>query len=231
MTTPIVEKDEPSYNMNHPGNTRQRSSDDGTVVGDEPPRVQPINTGRPRGNSHLTVDMNMDSHRSPVSPSRNREEAYRLDDELEMLKVERQISASALSNERDHSLNRSLARTRSRTRREEVIDEFDVSTEPIHAKTAVYRPPENPSTNISKFFKKVHNSSFLVRYVTYISPLVLIILIPLLLGIFVFPNATVGGVELVWFSIWLEVVWLTLWAGRVSDAYRLLVDDTLTLII
>lgn len=42
----------------------------------------------------------------------------------------------------------------------------------------------------------------------------LILLIPLLLGALLFTNATVGGVELVWFMIWLEIVWLTLWAGR-----------------
>lgn len=35
------------------------------------------------------------------------------------------------------------------------------------------------------------------------------------MGALVFPNANVGGVSLVWFSIWLEIVWLTLWAGRI----------------
>jgi hypothetical protein len=37
-----------------------------------------------------------------------------------------------------------------------------------------------------------------------------------LVAIFAFPNASVGGVELLWFSIWLMIIWLTLWAGRVS---------------
>ena len=49
----------------------------------------------------------------------------------------------------------------------------------------------------------------------YITPPVLILLIPLLLGVFVFKTATVGGVRLQWFMIWLEIVWLTLWAGRI----------------
>ncbi|KAM3418217.1 hypothetical protein BST61_g4220 [Cercospora zeina] len=45
-------------------------------------------------------------------------------------------------------------------------------------------------------------------------PITLILLIPLLLGALVFKRATVGGVYLMWFMIWLEIVWLTLWAGR-----------------
>ena len=83
-----------------------------------------------------------------------------------------------------------------------------------------YKPPENPTTKFSKFFKKLHGSSWIVRYITYISPVVLLILIPLLIGIFAFPDANVGGVELLWFSIWLMIVWLTLWAGRVCTSVR-----------
>jgi hypothetical protein len=56
----------------------------------------------------------------------------------------------------------------------------------------------------------------LVRYFVYITPLVLVILLPLLLGALLFKNATVGDVYLMWFCIWLEIAWLTLWAGRVS---------------
>lgn len=63
---------------------------------------------------------------------------------------------------------------------------------------------------------KVHESSIIIRYFTYIIPLVLILLIPLLLGGLVFKDANVGGVYLMWFMVWLEVVWLSLWAGRVS---------------
>ena len=28
-------------------------------------------------------------------------------------------------------------------------------------------------------------------------------------------RSSVGGVQMVWFCIWLEIVWLTLWAGRI----------------
>ena len=132
-----------------------------------------------------------------------------------MLQVEREVSNQE-GLRRDQSQSRSLRKQR--TRHEDPIDEFDAATNPLHEKAALYKPPENPSTNLSKFFKKVHNSSFLVRYIVYITPLVLIILIPLLLGALLYKDASVAGVEMVWFCIWLEIVWLTLWAGRVSHS-------------
>jgi len=41
-----------------------------------------------------------------------------------------------------------------------------------------------------------------------------VLLIPFFLSICSFPEATVGGIFLFWFSTWLEIVWLSLWAGR-----------------
>lgn len=196
------------YNMTH-----QRSSDDdGTVVGDDS-----VHQNRERSNSHLTVQTDMGIGIAPMnslkSPSQTREQANRLDDDLAMLQAERQVSRQNEELDRENSQSRSVRRTRSR--REDPIDEFDAATNPLHEKAAVYKPPEHPTTSLSKLVKKIHNSSFLVRYFTYITPLVLIILIPLLLGAFIFKNASVGGVQLIWFCIWLEIVWLTLWAGRI----------------
>jgi small-conductance mechanosensitive channel len=61
------------------------------------------------------------------------------------------------------------------------------------------------------------------RYVGYATPVALILLIPILLDIYAYKNQSkpVGGphgVELLWFGIWLEVVWLTLWAARLVTA-------------
>lgn len=232
MTTPIVEKGDPL-------NPHRRSSDeDNTVVGDgslNPSRNGDM-PGRFRSNSHLTVDTAQDHYsstmekmRSMQSPSQTREQAHRLDDDLAMLQVERQVSASNQSEEKGGGLSHSKSMARTRSRREEPVDEFDAATNPLHEKAAVYKPPENPTTVLAKFFKKVHGSSFLVRYFVYITPLVLIILIPLLLGVFLFNEASVGGVKLVWFCIWLEIVWLTLWAGRVSCRQIIFTRATLTI--
>jgi small-conductance mechanosensitive channel len=227
MTTPNIERPEPTYNMDStsqplPVNHRQRSSDeDGTVVGD-PLSQQHSNTRddtvraetRPRSGTHLTVETAHDIHymKSIQSPSQTREQASRLNDDLAVLAIEQNLEDSEALH-RGQSLNRSM--TRQRSRREDLIDDFDAATNPLHETAARYKPPENPSTKFGKFFKRIHNSSWLVRYFTYITPMVLLILVPLLVGALAFPSANVGGVKLVWFSIWLMIVWLTLWAGRV----------------
>lgn len=207
----------------HPAAHQRSSDDDGTYVGEDlshqhsntsaaQPNPPKLATGaRPRSGTHLTVETQYDYPHNLQSPSQTREQASRLDDDLAVLQIERGIiDAEAL--ERGHSVSRSMQRVRSR--RDEPIDDFDAATNPLHEQAARYKPPENPTTKFSIFFKKLHNSSWVVRYFTYITPLVLIILIPLLLGALAFPDANVGGVELVWFSIWLMIVWLTLWAGR-----------------
>lgn len=201
----------------------QRSSDDdGTFVGEDLTQQHSYEEthptrghGRSRSGTHLTVDTAYDipAMRTMQSPSQTREQASRLNDDLTVLQIEQGLSAQDTLN-RNESLNRSI--TRQRSRREDLVDDFDAATNPLHEQAAKYTPPENPTTSFSKFFKKVHNSSWLVRYFTYITPLVLLILIPLLVGVFAFPNAHVGQVKLVWFSIWLLIVWLTLWLGRVS---------------
>ncbi|PVH99170.1 mechanosensitive ion channel-like protein family [Periconia macrospinosa] len=228
MVTPVdSDRPEPTFEMHsnthipstgpsyHPPNTRS-SDDDGTFIGEDLSQqgsqaaaVPPV--GRPRAGSHLTVDtVHYERSRSITSASQTREQASRLNDDLAMLQVERQIS-----NQDDlDRISTSRSMRRQRSRRTDPVDDFDEATNPLHEKAALYSPPENPNTRFSQFFKKVHNSSFLVRYFTYITPLVLLILIPLLLGVFVFKNAHVGHVSLLWFCVWLEIVWLTLWAGR-----------------
>ena len=179
-------------------------SDDGTFV-DESPREA-------RG-TMLNVEIPKGQPITPPepSPSQAREHAMRLEDDLAVLEAERSVSNSHRSEDQAER----LSMRRSRSRRSEPLDEFDVATNPLHETAAVYRPPDDPSNKLALFFKKVHNSSFIIRYFTYIVPVVTILLVPLLLGALVFQNANVGGVELLWFSVWLEIVWLTLWAGRV----------------
>jgi len=176
---------------------------------------------RPRANSHLTVADNEAAEplRNVPSYSQTREQAYRLDDDLELLKVERQVSSQdeeKMSRIRTGESGAYRSSSKSRTRNDHV-DEFDVATNPIHEKTQIYKPVENPATGFGRFLKRVHQSNVLVRWFTYIAPLTFILLIPLLIGSLVpaAKDATVGGVYLMWFMIWLEIVWLTLWAGRI----------------
>jgi small-conductance mechanosensitive channel len=190
---------------------KRSAEDEATMVGEGSERQSPprptINT-----QSHLRIPTeyspSIGRYDSLRSPSATREAAFRLEDDLTLLQAERQVS-------RADDKERELSRHRSRSRREEPLDDFDVNTNPTHEKVSVYKPPQNPNTGVGKFFKKVHNSIWLVRYFVYIIPFSAILLIPLLLGALRFKNASVGGVTLLWFSIWLEIVWLSLWAGRI----------------
>lgn len=170
---------------------------------------------------NLSLDINQDGMDPDyhASPSRTREQEHRLDDDLALLQVERQVSQEASRAGDDHNGTRpSMSLARSRSRRTDPVDDFDVSTNPIHERTQVYKPPENPTTKLSKFFKRIHESNWLVRYFTYIIPLALLLLIPVLLGRFRYQhsdNVNVGGVYLLWFGVWLEILWLTLWCGRI----------------
>jgi small-conductance mechanosensitive channel len=199
----------------HPPLNQRSSDEDGTVVGEDFANARRPANNRSRSGTHLTVDTVQDGPvrmNSVQSPSQSREMASRLNDDLAVLAVERGLDEQEAL-KRGMSMNHSISRVRSR--HEEPIDDFDAATNPLHEQAARYSPPENPTTSFSKFFKKVHTSSWLVRYFTYIVPVALLILIPILVGALLFPSANVGGVRLHWFCIWLMIVWLTLWAGRV----------------
>lgn len=213
----------PRYNVNNQArrasNTRS-SDEEGTMVGevdanhDREPEAVPA---RPRKMSHLTLpdDYDPGDPLRSMHSSQTREQAHRLNDDLAVLQIERQVSKDVEQAEQSRSRSEDpLLRSKSR-RREEHVDEFDEATNPVHENTKIYKPVDNPTSRFGRFVKKVHASNWLVRYVTYISPLVFILLIPLLLGALLFKTATVGGVYLVWFMIWLEIVWLTLWLGRI----------------
>lgn len=158
----------------------------------------------------------------PRSPSAAREERMRLEDDLALLEAERVVSRSTHEDHDEDGDKRSKrsSMSRSRSRKSRDVDDFDEATNPLHEKAAVYNPPENPNTEFSRFIKKLHNSSFVVRYLTYIVPVVVLLLIPLLLGALKYKDTSVGGVQLLWFSVWLEIFWLTLWAGRVCTLFR-----------
>lgn len=219
MTTPIDEKSQSQYQTREgtqggvpPIRQEKSSEDEGTVVDDGSFRND--SPGRQHMGSHLTVDpthaIDMDNMHNLSSPSRTRAEETQLTDELQLLHIEQQVS------DENNDLRTSKSLRRSRSRRAEPIDDFDAATNPLHESTQVYKPPEKPNTSLGKIFKKIHESSVIVRWAFYITPVTCILLIPLLLGALKFKDAQVGGVKLLWFSIWLEIVWLTLWAGRVS---------------
>lgn len=213
MTTPV--KELPRFEFDAP--TIRSSDEEQTVVGqhDHQNVSRSVDSHALKERLHVEAMRDIpDRYDDDVlrSPSHDREEAHRLADEIVMQKAERLVtSASELEGRTSTTLQRS------RSRAPEPIDDFDAATNPLHERTAGYKPPEHPSTKIAKFFKYVHESSWLVRYFTYIVPVTVILLTPILIGALTAPgqNANVGSVQLLWFGVWLEIVWLTLWAGRI----------------
>ncbi|KAI5857715.1 Mechanosensitive ion channel-domain-containing protein [Tricharina praecox] len=148
---------------------------------------------------------------SVYSPSRAREEAHRPFDDLELMKAERVASKSSRDIYRASSKrDRDFA-----ARPDTTSDVLEEETNPVHKTGKPWKPPTQPATKFAKLFKKVHESSWVVRYFTYIVPVALVLLIPLLVTAIRYPDHTTGGVYTKWFMIWLEVVWLSLWAGRI----------------
>lgn len=77
-------------------------------------------------------------------------------------------------------------------------------------------PP--PSNAFSRAVFAVYDSSFIVRWIIYIIPLMALLWIPGIIGLTWKPQATVWTVPLVWWSGWLSVVWGGWWGAALSES-------------
>ncbi|KAH0545061.1 hypothetical protein FGG08_000832 [Glutinoglossum americanum] len=195
MSSPVHE----APHLQYPTNASQSSADGAFDRG---------NLGEKNHLMAHTSNGSENTQRSPLSSSRSREQSHRLEDDLEVLRAERVASDAT------KSVTENLGRCQSRSHLGPEND-FDIGTDRSHEKASIYKPPRNPTTNLAKALARIHNSNFLVRYFSYIVPVVVLLLIPLLLGALVYEHASVGGVKLLWFSVWLEIIWLTLWGSRI----------------
>ncbi|KAI2621584.1 hypothetical protein GGS21DRAFT_535712 [Xylaria nigripes] len=158
--------------------------------------------------SFLEVPHVLDYHASDghsLAPTDSRDHASRLEDDLTFLQAER-----AVSNEKtEFRVNRTMTME---------TDGEDVFNQPVPS-PVINRPLESPS-KLRKAYELVREMPRIVRYFLYCLPGATILLIPILLGLFLDPDSQAviggpGGVQLLWFGIWLEVVWLSLWAARI----------------
>ncbi|KAK5237870.1 hypothetical protein LTR47_000963 [Exophiala xenobiotica] len=67
---------------------------------------------------------------------------------------------------------------------------------------------------VGRLYKKIYNASVITRYFVYVAPLALAIAIPIIIGASVAPGARIGGVKIVWFFTWIEVLWVSLWVSK-----------------
>ncbi|KFY72751.1 hypothetical protein V499_07129 [Pseudogymnoascus sp. VKM F-103] len=69
-------------------------------------------------------------------------------------------------------------------------------------------------TGMGKFYDKIVNFSIVTRYLVYVLPIAALIAIPIVAGATVAPDAKIGGVRLLWFFVWIECVWLSIWIAK-----------------
>ncbi|KAL7266283.1 hypothetical protein RUND412_011176, partial [Rhizina undulata] len=89
---------------------------------------------------------------------------------------------------------------------------------------AAFIEDEGALTTMGVFYDKVLKSSVIIRYFIYVLPLSILLLVPILVGLLVFRDAAIGGngtsedpgVRIVWFFVWLEVVWGSLWVSKLA---------------
>lgn len=161
MSTPVHEVPEPSFPQYGPPGSFQRQpsiSADGSssehIYADELPRHELHDPSRANARTVASDDENL-RYMSSVSRSRIREENYRLEDDLELLRAERVATNVSGHGGPERSKSR-RDRSRSRVDGIEPVDEFDISTNPAHDNgKGVWRPPEKPANRFAKFLKAV----------------------------------------------------------------------------
>ena len=70
------------------------------------------------------------------------------------------------------------------------------------------KPPKNDDgtlTRMGKIYQAILNFSVITRYFIYVLPLAAILSVPIVLGYTIAKDATIAGITMAWFFIWLEV--------------------------
>ncbi|KAM5486237.1 hypothetical protein McanCB56680_001318 [Microsporum canis] len=74
-------------------------------------------------------------------------------------------------------------------------------------------------TRMGRFYNKILNFSVVTRYFIYVLPVALLFAVPIIVGALAAPSASIGGVRIVWFFAWVEIVWLSLWVSKAVAHY------------
>ncbi|KAJ5804891.1 hypothetical protein N7474_010778 [Penicillium riverlandense] len=76
-------------------------------------------------------------------------------------------------------------------------------------------PEDGTINSIGRFYQAILNYSIVTRYLLYITPIGILIAIPIIVGATAARDAKIGGVHIYWFFAWIEVVWVSLWTSKV----------------
>lgn len=77
-----------------------------------------------------------------------------------------------------------------------------------------YDGEEDTVNVMGKVYKKIRDFSTVTRYLLYVLPVAAIIAIPIIIDGTSPTGDTIGGVRLLWFFVWVEIVWLSLWTSK-----------------
>jgi len=69
-------------------------------------------------------------------------------------------------------------------------------------------------TAAGKLYMRIYNFSIITRYFVYVAPLAIAIAVPIVIGATIAPRARIGGVKMVWFFTWIEILWVSLWISK-----------------
>lgn len=72
---------------------------------------------------------------------------------------------------------------------------------------------------LGRFYDKVYHFSVITRYMLFVAPLAILIAVPIVIGATVAQPATIGGVRIVWFFTWIEVIWVSLWVSKLVSKF------------
>ncbi|KAG6124570.1 hypothetical protein E4U38_008386 [Claviceps purpurea] len=150
-----------------------------------------------------------------MTPTLNRAETSRLTDDLELLRAERYISHQ----EQEAAAAASWTHSKTRAHNVEPDDAFNPTK---HKEETVKKKRKNEDAALYKTWLFLKKFPRFVRYIVYLVPGAVLLLIPVTLGAVTHNNEEegkgdeklVGGVELMWFGICLEIVWGSLWVSR-----------------
>lgn len=176
---------------------------------DRPTRLDTMNPLEPT-NSH--------PHSNNIkSPSSARADANRIDDDLALLRAEQRIA-----NEQQQQFESMAARSKS-MRARNGVDRQDTVVEDTFNPPIPEAPPaprhQKVNTPLLKFLAFLRKFPRFVRYIVYLIPGAALLLVPVLLGALAIdedahPVGGLGGTQLMWFGLWLEIVWCSLWVSR-----------------
>lgn len=73
---------------------------------------------------------------------------------------------------------------------------------------------EDTMNQLGKIYKRILDFSIVTRYFLYVLPLAIIFAIPIIVDATATDKKELGGVRVVWFFSWIEILWLSLWVSK-----------------